>query len=140
MSLGASSLFTQRQLNGLTRIGDLMLPANGRFPAFSQTGCIERIDDLMGTAHPDDIRDLGLLLLVFNFLPVFVLRWVLQLVDKAEQMPSFIAPIFRTLNIGVKGVVLSLYYSGYSRVTYQGKSALDAIDYEVHCAPDQQNG
>ena len=138
MSLGASSLFSRRQLNGLIRIGDLMLPANGRFPAFSQTGCVERIDDLMGTAHPDDIRDLGLLLLVFNYLPTVMLRWILQLIDKTEQMPSFIAPLFRTLNIGIKGVVLSLYYSGYSRVTYQGPSALDAIDYQVHCAPDQR--
>ena len=138
MSLGASSLFTQRQLSGLCRVGDLMMPANGKFPTFSQTGCIERIDDLMGTAHPDDIRDLGLLLLVFNYLPKFSLHWILQLIDKTEQMPGFIAPLFRTLNIGIKGVVFSLYYSGYSRVTYQGPTGLDAMDYQVHCAPDQK--
>jgi len=137
MSLGASSLFTQRQLNGLCRIGDLIMPANGSFPSFSQTGCIERIDDLMGTAHPDDIHDFGCLLLMCNYLPVFTLRWLLQLLDKTEQMPSFIAPLFRTINIGIKGVVQSLYYSGYKRATYQGPSTYDVIDFQVHCAPDQ---
>lgn len=137
MKLGASELFTVRQLNGLKRVGDLLVPANGKFPAFSSTGCIERIDDLMGAAHPDDVRDLGYLLLVLNYLPQFAIRLLLDLTDRSEQMPAFIAPLFRQLNIGLKGVVFSLYYSGHQRVTYSGTNTLDVIDYHVHCAPDQ---
>lgn len=138
MSLGASSLFTVRQLSGLQKLGDIMLPANGEFPAFSATGCIERIDDLMGTAHPDDVRDFGMLLLVFHYLPPFVIAWIVQLADSANRWPALIAPLLRTLNIGIKGVVFSLYYSGYHRATWQGRNGLAAIDYHVHCAPDQQ--
>lgn len=137
MSLGASSLFSARQLNGLQKLGDIMLPANGEFPQFSTTGCIERIDDLMGTAHPDDIRDFGLLLLMMHFLPEFAVEWIVRLSDSAERWPAMIAPLLRTVNIGIKGVVFSLYYSGYHRTTYQGKTGIDAIDYHVHCAPDQ---
>jgi len=137
MNPGASRLFTVRQLGGLQRVGDLLVPANGKFPAFSSTGCIERIDDLMGAAHPDDVRDLGYLLLALNYLPLFVIRLLLDLTNKTEQMPAFIAPLFRQLNIGLKGVVFSLYYSGYQRVTYTGTSTLAVIDYQVHCAPDQ---
>ena len=137
MSLGASSLFSARQLQGLQKLGDVMLPANGEFPLFSSTGCIERIDDLMGTAHPDDIRDFGLLLLVINYLPNLAIEWIVRLADSAERMPALIAPLCRQLNIGIKGVVFSLYYSGYHRSTYQGKTGLDVIDYHVHCAPDQ---
>lgn len=137
MKLGASELFSVRQLNGLQRVGDLLIPANGQFPAFSSTGSIERIDDLMGAAHPDDVRDFGYLLLVLNYLPVFVIRILLDLTSKTEQMPALIAPLFRQLNIGLKGVVFSLYYSGYQRATYTGANTLDVIDYHVHCAPDQ---
>ena len=137
MSLGASSLFTTRQLNGLNKLGDIMIPANGQFPAFSHTGCINHIDDLMGTAHPEDIRDFGLLLLVFHYLPLFVIQWIVWLADNADRFPEFIAPLLRTANIGMKGVVVSLYYSGYHQATYQGNTGLDIIDYHVHCAPDQ---
>lgn len=137
MSLGASTLFNARQLSGLQKLGDILVPANGEFPAFSTTGCIERIDDLMGTAHPDDVRDFGLLLLAFHYLPVFVIEWIVRLADSADRWPALIAPSLRTLNIGIKGVVLSLYYSGYHRITYQGKTGLDVIDYHVHCTPDQ---
>ena len=137
MSLGASSLFSVRQLQGLEKLGDVMLPGNQDFPSFSATGCIERIDDLMGTAHPDDVRDFGLLLLAIHYLPTIMVEWLVRLADGADRWPAFIAPLLRTLNIGIKGVVLSLYYSGYHRSTYQGKTGLDAIDYHVHCAPDQ---
>lgn len=137
MSLGASSLFTARQLSGLQKLGDIMLPGHGDFPRFSATGCIERIDDLMGTAHPDDVRDFGLLLLVLNYLPAFAIEWIVRLADSAHRWPDLLAALPRTLNIGIKGVVFSLYYSGYHRATYQGKTGLDAIDYHVHCAPDK---
>lgn len=137
MSLGASSLFTTRQLSGLRKLGDIMLPPNGDFPAFSSTGCIERIDDLMGTAHPDDVRDFGLLLLVIHYLPAFAVEWIVRLADSADRWPSFIAPLLRMMNIGIKGVVFSLYYSGYHRASYTGKTGPEAIDYHVHCAPDQ---
>lgn len=137
MSLGASSLFNAPQLSGLRKLGDIMLPANGDFAAFSSTGCIERIDDLMSTAHPDDVRDFGLLLQVCHYLPRFAVEWIVKLADNADRLPGFIAPLARTLNIGIKGVVVSLYYSGHRPATWRGKTGLDTIDYHVHCAPDQ---
>lgn len=137
MSLGASSLFNARQLNGLQKLGDIVLPGYGEFPRFSDTGCIEHIDDLMSPAPPDDLKDLGKLLLVFHYLPTFAIEWILRLADGADRWPALIAPLLRTLNIGTKGVVFSLYYSGHHRTTYQGKTGLDVIDYHVHCAPDQ---
>lgn len=137
MTSAAPPLFTTRQLQGLCRVGDILLPANGAFPAFSATGCIDRINALMATAHPDDVRDLGLLLLVCNYLPRWVIHMMLQLTNKTEQMPALIAPPFRMLNIGLKGVIFSLYYSGYHRDTWQGRQVHEVIDYQVHCAPDQ---
>lgn len=137
MNSGKSTLFTRRQLQGLCKLGDILAPAQGPFPAFSSTGCIDHIDALMGTAHPDDIRDLRGLLLVMSYLPRFAVEWIVRLADSADQWPAFLAPLLRTLNIGIKGVVYSLYYSGHHRATYQGQTALDAIDYDVHCAPDQ---
>lgn len=133
----SSTLFSTRQLQGLCKLGDIVLPGQGAFPAFSSTGCVEHVDALLGTAHPDDVRDLGWLLLVIHYLPGFAVEWIVRLADSADRWPALLAPLLRTLNIGIKGVVFSLYYSGYHRATYQGKTGLDAIDYHVHCAPDQ---
>ena len=90
-----------------------------------------------GAGHPDDVRDLGYLLLVLNYLPLFIIRLLLDLTSKTEQMPALIAPLFRQLNIGLKGVVFSLYYSGCQPITRTGTNTLAIIDYQVHCAPNQ---
>ncbi len=136
MKLGSSQFFNITQLEAIEKLGDIICPANGAFPKFSDTGCIQNIDTVMAPAHEEDIKLLGLLLIVLRYTPVFIIRMLLNLMNKAEQMPRFIAPLFRLLNISLKGIVFSLYYSNITKESYTGPRPFDAIDFELHCEPD----
>ena len=138
MSLGASEFFTVKQLEAIEKLGNIMIPANGSFPSFSDTGCIEQIDTVMSPAHQEDIKLLGVLLNVLHYTPAPFIRGLLNLMGKAELMPSWIAPIFRLLNVSLNGIVYSLYYSNMTRASYTGPRPFDAIDYDIYCEPDGQ--
>lgn len=138
MKLGASEFFTVKQLQAIEKIGDIIVPANGSFPSFSQTGCIEQIDTVMSPAHEEDIKLLGILLYVLRYTPAPLIRGLLNLMGKAERMPRWLAPLFRLLNVSLNGIVYSLYYSNMTRASYVGPRPFDAIDYEIYCEPDGQ--
>lgn len=132
MTQNISHLFTVNQLKGLEKLGDIMMPANNEFPSFSESGCITDVDITMSSAHKDDIRDFGYLLLFCRYTPNALIRMIIQLADSADRFPNWIAPLLRKLNIGIKGVVVSLYYSGRQGFT-QGDTALDVIDFNLTC-------
>ncbi|MDX1695028.1 MAG: hypothetical protein R3208_14780 [Ketobacteraceae bacterium] len=138
MKLGASEYFSTTQLEAIEKLGDIIVPANGAFPSFSDTGCIEHIDTVMAPAHEEDLKALGMLLLVLRYTPRLCIRWLLELMNRAEAMPRWLAPPFRLLNISLKGIVFSLYYSNLTRDSYLGPRPFDAIDYELYCEPDPQ--
>ncbi len=137
MTLGASELYSRQQLKGLNKLGDQMIPANEEFPSFSQTGCIEYIDTVMGAAHKDDQQAFGLLLWVLSYTPTLFIQWLLKLLDKTETLPPVMAGPFRLLNVSLRGVVYTLYYSNKTAPFYRGNKVFDVIDYHVHCKPDQ---
>jgi hypothetical protein len=135
MILGASELFSTKQISGLNKLGDIIMPENGEFPAFSKTGCAHHIDIAMMNAHPDDVRDFGFLLLFCYYSPAMMIRLILDCADNADRFPFFITPLLRKLNIGIKGVVVSLYYSGENGLSSNSKSTLDVIDFNLTCTP-----
>ncbi|MCG8668932.1 MAG: hypothetical protein MI867_05930 [Pseudomonadales bacterium] len=136
MKLGSSEYFTITQLEAIEKIGDIIVPGSGAFPSFTDTGCIAHIDTVMGPAHEEDLKLLGLLLIVLRYTPPVFIRMLLDLMNKAESMPRFIAPLFRLLNVSLKGIVFSLYYSNLTKESYTGPRPFDAIDYELYCEPD----
>ncbi len=135
MKLGASEMFNSTQIAGLNKLGDLMVPANADFPAFSETGCTDKLDKVMSPAHKDDIMAFGILLWVFNYLPRFAIRFLLNILDQTEKMPKLVAGPFRLLNLSLRGVVYSLYYSNHTSTHFQGDKVYDVIDFDVTCTP-----
>ena len=100
------------QLAGLLKVGDLMIPGDGELPSFSASGCAQHADRMIAHMNPGDRDGIALLLGVFRFLPGFVLRALLHLTERHAAFPEPIAAGLRMVNIGVKGVVMTLYYSG----------------------------
>lgn len=137
MKLGASEYYTRTQLKGLNKLGDQVVPRNGAFPSFSDTGCCEYIDEVMAPADPGDITAFGYLLLVFHFMPTLLITLMLWFANNTEKMPKLIAPPFRMLNVSLRGVIFSLYYSNKTSSSYMGPKAHEVIDYNVSCKPDQ---
>ena len=115
----------------LTRIADIMLPANGEFPSFSQTGSIEHIDELTAYAPDDDIGDLSMVLTLLSVTPGFVLRWLVRKMEGAQHSEGMLAGLFRQLGYGLRGLIYSCYYSEKMGKAFTGKKPLDVIGYEI---------
>jgi hypothetical protein len=131
----SSRLYSLGQLQGLNRLGDALIPGDAQLPVFSTTGCIERIDTVMAPAHPDDRVAFGYLLQVFRFLPVVAIRFVMGLIAQGMRLPAQWGAPFRLLDISLRGVVYSLYYSDHRQTDPHVRSVHDAIGYRVSCPP-----
>jgi len=127
-----SAHLNARQLYALNRFGELMLPAHGEFPGFAELGCVQHIDLLVEHANKDDIALLKLFFSILYFKPRFAYRVVLWCMKNAEKFPAPLSPIFRTMDMGLRGLVVSLYYSGLKSDSYHGKTPLEIIGFDVN--------
>lgn len=132
----AETDFSRRQLAVLNRIGDLLLPANGEFPAFSQTGALVHLNEITDASHPDDIRDLRRVLDVMSVMPDSVLRRILRSAMAAHGGKRPWSPLLRQLDIGFRGIIYSLYYAGLHGAGEEEK-VLRAMAYQTQCEPDR---
>ncbi len=134
--MSVSKFYNKNQIASLERLGDVLIPRTAEFPSFSDVGCVMAVDEVMGVAKPQDIQDFGLLLTVMRFLPKFMLVFIIKLGLNANKFPEFIAPLLRQLDIGIRGVIYSLYYANIHPSYYKGKQPNDVIGYHVKCEPD----
>lgn len=123
------------QLRSLERLGDLYLPGTERLPSFSASGSLAQIDVVLEGVHEDDLKGLGLLLILLRWMPLPLLRLMLKAIDRHHRFPPPLAGLLRLLNLALKGVVMSLYYSGLAE---DGRSSgvHEAMEFQLHCEPD----
>lgn len=130
-NLGSKNL-NSLQLRALNKMGDILCPANEEFPSFSKLGALEHIDILLDEIPPADLKDLKLLLLLLGLLPSFALRIFLRLVEANQNHNGEVGTILRTIRFGLRGLIFSIYYSGYkgqnSDVT---KTPVEIIGYST---------
>ena len=86
-------------------------------------------------APVEDINALSLVLKTLSFMPSFVIRFLGWAIAHPERFPGSIAVKLRQLNIGLRGLIVSLYFSGKTSATYQGKNPLDSIDFKLNRVP-----
>ncbi len=126
-----SKYFNARALAGLNRIGDVLLPNSDGLPSFSEYGAIEHVDDLVAYAPADDIATLGTVLAVLSWLPEGMLHWLAGKMSTATPSSTgMMASLYRQLNMGLRGILFSLYYSGRPGAAFSGKDPLEVIGYE----------
>ena len=131
MSEPHSQFLDQRAVRSLERLGDLIVPRVGSLPAFSELGCVEHVDSVLTYAPREDIASLKTLLDVLYYAPDFVLRLLVRMMAKPDKWPAFIATNLRLLDMGVRGIVLSLYYSGKTGAAYKGPTPHELMGYEI---------
>ncbi|GIV32926.1 MAG: hypothetical protein KatS3mg031_0461 [Chitinophagales bacterium] len=115
----------------LTRIGDILLPRNGDFPSFSETGSVEYVDELTRYAPESDMHDLNIVLVLLGFMPDSVLRWLVRKMGKAHHHEGVAGSLLRQLDYGLRGLIYSCYYSGKTSPQFSGKNPLDVIDFKI---------
>lgn len=131
-----SKILSPRALRTFNRIGDLLLPRDGEMPGFSELGCLEHVDGVVAFAPQEDIRTLNALLVVLSFAPDFVLRGLLKLVALAPKLGGPQGTLLRQLDVGLRSVVVTLYYSGKKGSGYAGKTPLELIGFSLNTIRD----
>lgn len=129
MSDFSSQFLSKSEIKGLLKIGDILCPENDPFPSFSKSGCISKVDTAMKNLDPYDRNDLKLFLKISAILPKFMVKIVVVLINKPFMT------LLRMGNLGIKGVIFSLYYSENKIPEQKGKDIYDIIGYNVTSIP-----
>ena len=122
------------QLRALEAIGNILVPGEEDFPSFSRLGCVAHVDRLLDFMPDDDLRGLQGVLSAASFLPRFLAAGLLHWLEAGLWPPGPWASPLRVLRFGLRGIVLSLYYSGGSGPSYDEPGPLDVLSYRVGVA------
>jgi hypothetical protein len=128
----SSKYLSNKAIKGLTRIGDILIPGNNEFPSFSGYMCMDHIDDLIAYVPHSDVKDLNMVLVIFSVLPVSMLRWLTKLMASAHNNHGPAGNVLRELNIGIRGIVFSLYYSEKPGENYQKMNPTEMIGFTLN--------
>lgn len=131
----AGSPLTARQWRGLQRLGDAVIPGDDVLPRFSASGCAAGIDRMLPYMYAAD-RDAFLALCsAAAHLPAVAVTALVR-VASAPERGGPLAPALRMANIGIKGVIMSLYWSDIGAVP-----VLPAVGYAtaVHMRDPEPN-
>ncbi|MGH7788561.1 MAG: hypothetical protein ACRERC_16950, partial [Candidatus Binatia bacterium] len=123
----SAALLTPAQLAGLRKLGDILIPGDGELPSFSASGCAEQADRMLAYMNEGDRDGITTLLAVFRVLPGFAIRALVRLTEHHTAVPEPLAGLLRMINLGVKGVVMTLYYSGID----EGGAVFRAIGWDA---------
>lgn len=106
-----SAYLSERQLAGISKIGDCYLPASGEFPSFSRSGCIAHVDRVAAYVPAQDLAELKLLLGAFAACPKPLLWLFLRFLEFLfeKNLPMGTTP--RQIRFALRGIVFSLYYA-----------------------------
>jgi len=132
-----SRLLTANQFKGLLKAGDILIPGDADLPSFSASGCAAQVDRMLPHMTESDRSGFQILLAVFSFLPRFAVRGILALTEQHRRFPDAIGGALRMMNIGVKGSVMTLYYSDLG----EGRSIFEVIGWDpkiVEREPDEE--
>jgi hypothetical protein len=130
-----SVYFNKAQLRALERLGNLMLPRSGDYPSFAELGCLAHIDEIAAWIPDSDRADLGLLLNLLALMPDFGLRGLIQLVQNPDRWPEGLAAVLRQIDTGLRGIIMSLYYSGRKGPAWTGPTPLELMGVEIVRVP-----
>jgi len=122
---------TRNQFRGLNKIGDAFIPGDQDLPSFSACGCARHADRVLAYLPDTDRQDLKMLLALFRLLPRPFLALLVRFLERAINTPGRIGVLLRLARLGLKGLIMSLYYSGETGEDYTGPSSLAVLGYEV---------
>ena len=89
-------------------------------------------------APEDDIKLLNIALIVFSFLPKFILGWLVSQMDKysTNGADGVIPTTFRQLDVGLRGLLYATYYDEFTNPDYKGKTPRELIDFNPSRIPN----
>ena len=126
-----SAILGARQIRAVQRVGDIMIPGGDGLPRYSETGCVAHIDPILEVTPAEDVAGLKILLALLSVFPEGLLAWFLRFAGKTRSGTGPVAGALRNIDIGLKGLVMSSYYSNRTDPEYRGPRVYEAIDFEL---------
>jgi N-acyl-phosphatidylethanolamine-hydrolysing phospholipase D len=123
-----------RQLRALEKIGDILVPGDKDLPSFSRSGCVSHVDRILDFMPAGNLREMKRVLSVVSFMPRLLVRVLLRWLHAGLWPPGPWAAPLRILRLGLRGLVMSLYYSGRVGPNFEGPAPLDVLSYRVGVA------
>lgn len=127
-----SKILSSSAIKALYRLGDIMIPKNGDFPAYSEVKGLDYIDDVVSYAPENDIKDLNMILSILAYMPAFVLQWLVEKMNNSHNEEGSLSAIFRQLDFGIRGIVFATYYTEKTSPTFKGKKPVDIIGFSIN--------
>ncbi len=121
-------------LAGLNRLGDVLVPGDNDLPSFSGSGAANEVDRMLAGMYADDRRGVTFLLTLFGLLPRFLVRAIYALAERGQSLGGPLGAPFRMINLGTKGVVMTLYWSDVA----EASRAHDAIGFDARVVRDDE--
>ncbi len=129
--MNISKYFNPTQLIGLQKAGDVILPGTDISPSFSDTGCIDHVDRLAAYLGDSDLGGLQVLLRILRYAPKWSIRLLMTACRANARFPGFAGMALRTIDIGLRGLVMTLYYSNLTGAGYRGKKIFDVVGWNA---------
>ena len=128
---------TEHQRRAWNRIGDVLVPGGQGMPSFSEAGVVSEIETALEPSPPEDRDALVTLVLVLAWVPRPLLALALRLMLPLRRVPGLAGAPFRLLDMGLRGVVYTVYYAGVDA----GNRVHGGMDCHIHCEPgDREEG
>lgn len=133
-----ANFFSTRATKGLLKVGEIYCPKNGEFPSFKEAAGTTYLPGLVANVPADDFSSLSMVLAIFSFLPNGILKWIINACTNSQSNPSdgILPSLLRQLNIGLRGLCYSIYYSEFTNPNYTGKKPLDVMEYKLNRVVD----
>lgn len=125
--------FSNRAVIGLIKMGNIYCPHTAEFPGYSEVVNRKQLNGLIENVPPDDFSALNLVLAIFSILPGFILRWLAGVMERSMDNSSdgIIPSTLRQLNLGLRGLVFSTYYTELTNPEFNGKTPLNILEFEI---------
>lgn len=127
-----SKYLNSRQVKGLIKVSAIILPGDHDLPALNQSGFHSHIDRILDHMYEEDRNGIRSLLSCFAFLPSIAIALLIKVSEKNKKLPWILGSIFRQINIGIKGPLFTLYYSGIDCPSGQGEKIYQVLNYSVN--------
>jgi aldehyde dehydrogenase (NAD+) len=125
--MNTPEMLSRTQFAGLLKIGDILVPGDAQLPSFSASQCAREADRMLRHMPDDDRNSVRLVLGLFGVLPRLLVRGIYWLTDQHRRLPESAAAPFRLANLGIKGVVMTLYYSDLG----EGESVYEHLHWDA---------
>lgn len=127
-----SKHLSSAQVRGLEKVGDVLAPGFDDLPSFSASQCVRHADRVLDHMSSKDLGDLKMLLGLLGYIPGFLVAWFMRFLELSTAMPTPIGAFLRFMRLGLRGLVMTLYYAD--------PAATKAIGYEVRIFTDDLQG